>query len=327
MRVTVIICTRNRASSLSDTIKSLCKVEIPKGWKADLLIVDNGSTDTTRNVVEKTVFAGRRARYLPEQTLGVASARNSALLAAEGEFLLWTDDDVRLPAEWMSGMIKPLVDGRMDAVAGGVRLAFGRDRYWMGTCLRSWLASTEGLFPDRPGRMIGANMAFHRRVLEAAPRFDVALGPGALGMGEETLFSYQLVAGGFRLGSAFEVQVEHTFDTGRLCPRGLQDVARSMGRSEAYIAHHWHGINSSDVLIKNFEAKLRLAYWRVRARLQNRVPPGLLEKELQAFSALHYWQYLRTISRSPRRYCQEETKGGAVQPEKSKEVLEPRWSR
>jgi hypothetical protein len=170
-------------------------------------------------------------------------------------------------------------------------------------------------------------MAFHRRVLAAAPRFDVALGPGALGMGEETLFSYQLVAGGFRLGSAFEVQVEHAFDTGRLCPRGLQGIARAMGRSEAYIAHHWHGTSSSDVRMKSVEAKLRLAYWRIRARLQNRVPPGLMEKELQAFSALHYWLYLSSICRSPRLYCQMDTDEGAYQGKQPAKALESRWGR
>jgi glycosyltransferase involved in cell wall biosynthesis len=92
--------------------------------------------------------------------VGVASARNRCLDLATGDVLLWTDDDVRLPRDWIEKMVAPIAQGRMDAVAGGVCLAFGRKREWMGRCLRTWLASSEGLSEGRPGRMIGANMAF-----------------------------------------------------------------------------------------------------------------------------------------------------------------------
>jgi glycosyltransferase involved in cell wall biosynthesis len=63
MRVTVIICTKNRAASLEATIQSLSRVDVPRGWEADLLVVDNGSTDHTRVVVEGVYFAGRKARF------------------------------------------------------------------------------------------------------------------------------------------------------------------------------------------------------------------------------------------------------------------------
>ncbi len=302
MRVSILICTKDRVSSLADTLKSLSRVRIPEGWFVELVVVDNGSTDGTRALVESTSFAGRRARFAVESAPGVASARNLAVEIAEGDVLLWTDDDVRVPTDWIAGMVRPIIDGTMDAVAGGVVLANGRERYWMGACLRAWLASSEGLSVHRPGRMIGANMAFHRRVLGDTLRFDPALGPGALGMGEETLFSYQVEASGFRIGSAFRVRVEHAFDPRRLCAKGMATLARSMGRSEAYIAHHWHGVEPTDSVCPILDARLRWLYWRLRARMQSRVPPGLVEGELQAQARLYYWQYLRALSGSPRLY-------------------------
>jgi hypothetical protein len=153
--------------------------------------------------------------------------------------------------------------------------------------------------------MIGANMAFHRRVLGSKVRFDPVLGPGALGMGEETLFSYQIERCGFVIGSAFDVVVEHAFDCGRLCPAGLAKLACSMGRSEAYIAHHWHGVEAAGVLWKRADALLRLAYWRCRARAQKEVPPGLLEGELQALARVHYWNFISQIRLCKRRYVAE----------------------
>jgi hypothetical protein len=87
--------------------------------------------------------------------------------------------------------------------------------------------------------MIGANMAFHRRVLGPGVAFNVELGPGGLGFHEESLFSLQLVAAGFRLGGALEVAVEHHFDPSRLTRAGLLDIAGKMGRSRAYLEYHW----------------------------------------------------------------------------------------
>jgi glycosyltransferase involved in cell wall biosynthesis len=305
MRISTIICTRNRANALRETLSSLAKVEVPNGWQVETLIVDNGSSDQTKELVAGFRLPWGRARFEEERVPGVASARNRALQCAEGDILVWTDDDVRLPVGWIRGMVNPIREGRMDAVAGGVRLALGRMRVWMGPCLRSWVASSEGLSPMRPGRMIGANMAFHRRVFEGRVRFDPALGPGVLGMGEETLFSYQLERDGYVIGSAFDVVVEHAFDTGRLCQEEMSTLARSMGRSEAYIAYHWHGVDVSDAFSKRLDAHLRLAYWRVRARLQRKAPPGLSEGELQAQARVHYWDFISDLRGSKRRYVLE----------------------
>jgi glycosyltransferase involved in cell wall biosynthesis len=305
MKVSILICTKDRAASLRDTLSSLARVAVPRGWKVDLLVIDNGSRDGTREVVRAARFRFGTPRVESETILGVASARNRALDCASGEVLLWTDDDVRLPEDWIERMVTPIQQGRMDAVAGGVSLAFGRKREWMGPCLRSWLASSEGLSEGRPRRMIGANMAFHRRVLGSKVRFDPVLGPGGLGMGEETLFSYQIERCGFVIGSAFDAVVEHAFDCGRLCPAGFAKLAYSMGRSEAYIAHHWHGVDADGALWKRADALLRLTYWRCRARAQKKVPPGLLEGELQALARVHYWNFLNQIRLSKRKYVAE----------------------
>jgi glycosyltransferase involved in cell wall biosynthesis len=306
MKVSILICTKDRAAALRDTLSSLARVAVPRGWKVELLVVDNGSRDGTREVVQGARFGFGTPRIESEIVPGVASARNRCLDKATGEVLLWTDDDVRLPRDWIEKMVRPIQEGRMDAVAGGVCLAFGRKREWMGRCLRSWLASSEGLSDGRPGRMIGANMAFHRRVLSSKVRFDPVLGPGALGMGEETLFSYQIEKCGFVIGSAFDVVVEHAFDCGRLCPSGFAKLAYSMGRSEAYIAHHWHGVDTRGAFWKRADALLRLAYWRCRARVQRKVPPGLVEGELQALFRVHYWNFLHQIRSCKRKYFADE---------------------
>ncbi len=45
--VSIIVCSRNRAASLDRTLRALGQASIPPGWKAEVLVVDNGSTDET----------------------------------------------------------------------------------------------------------------------------------------------------------------------------------------------------------------------------------------------------------------------------------------
>lgn len=310
--VSILICTKNRVGALRETLESISRAHVPAGWRVETVVVDNGSTDGTPVFVRSFTFPWGKARLEVEQQRGVASARTRALKEARGEVLLWTDDDVRVPRDWIERMAAPILDGSSDVLAGGVILAPGRERPWMGPCMRAWLASSEALHPSRPGRVIGANMAFHRRVLACVDRFDPSLGPGALGMGEETLFSYQLIEKGFRIDPAFGVQVQHAFDVSRLSVCGFQKIAHAMGRSEAYLAYHWHGVDVSQASMKIADAYLRLGVWKVRGWVRRRsVPPGLLEGELQARARVAYWCHLRVLKGERRKYFPRSAAGRA----------------
>jgi len=49
--VTILICTRNRDRLLGETLDSLAQLHVPAPWRCEVLIVDNGSTDRTRETV------------------------------------------------------------------------------------------------------------------------------------------------------------------------------------------------------------------------------------------------------------------------------------
>jgi GT2 family glycosyltransferase len=88
-----------------------------------------------------------------------------------------------------------------------------------------------------------ANMGIRRAVLEKVPAFDPELGPGALGFGEDSLFSWQLALAGFRLGFVKEAVVVHHLDASRLRRSAWLDTARKRGPTRAYLVHHWrHGV-------------------------------------------------------------------------------------
>jgi glycosyltransferase involved in cell wall biosynthesis len=101
MFVTVAICTFNRAESLRRTLDSLAAMRAVGDVVWELIIVNNNSTDHTDEVVEG--YSDRlplRREFEPLH--GHSNARNCAIAAAKGEYIVWTDDDVVVGASWLA---------------------------------------------------------------------------------------------------------------------------------------------------------------------------------------------------------------------------------
>lgn len=85
--ISVIIPTYNHAHFLSDAIQSA----LNQSYHAlEIIVVDDGSTDHTRTVVESF---GERVRYLWQENRGLAGARNTGITAARGEYIALLDAD------------------------------------------------------------------------------------------------------------------------------------------------------------------------------------------------------------------------------------------
>jgi len=131
-------------TSLEQTLWSIGRCRVPADVAAELLVVDNASTDDTAGVLNQTKLPNMPLRMLRRTRRGKSRACNRALAEARGDFFLFTDDDVRIPADWIEGMCRPLIDGSAEAVAGGVVFFAGADGR-VRVC-RSWFASTEDIY-------------------------------------------------------------------------------------------------------------------------------------------------------------------------------------
>lgn len=303
--VSIIICTRDRADSLRETLASVASTDIPPDLDVELVVVDNGSTDATPRVIEAQPAAPRLpVRRLFEPAPGLSNARNAGLRHTASEVILFTDDDVRVPAGWIAGMCRPILSGEVDAVEGGVHFpasyegALSREPF---RTRRGWLASTEDHDPRRPDSLVGANMAFSRRVADALEGFDPELGAGALGFGEESLFAERLVAAGFRLGSALENSVAHHFDLARLTVPFLVKMAERMGRSTAYVDYHWGNADPQPARAMIRRARLLLACERLLSPWRFVAARGRWQVT-QRTMTLAYWRQLAVHAGQPRRY-------------------------
>ncbi|SEB47331.1 glycosyltransferase family 2 protein [Terriglobus roseus] len=92
--VSVLVPTYNRADCLLETLDCVL-AQTHTDW--ELIIVDDGSTDGTGNLVAAHFQGDTRLRYIYQQNAGVSHARNTGLRAAKGDFIAFLDSDDR----WM----------------------------------------------------------------------------------------------------------------------------------------------------------------------------------------------------------------------------------
>src|SRR2546427_208310 len=100
--LTVLFATRNGGETLAAVLEHYCALEEPPGgW--NLLIVDNGSTDQTREIIHS--YRRRLAlTYLFEPEPGKNTALNTGLASIGGDLVLLTDDDTFPNRDWLVRM-------------------------------------------------------------------------------------------------------------------------------------------------------------------------------------------------------------------------------
>jgi glycosyltransferase involved in cell wall biosynthesis len=88
-RVSIIIATYNFGRFLAETLENVFRQTL-QDW--ELVIVDDGSTDNTREIVNR-YLSDKRVRYVFQRNRGLASARNTGIRASSGEYVQFLDAD------------------------------------------------------------------------------------------------------------------------------------------------------------------------------------------------------------------------------------------
>jgi GT2 family glycosyltransferase len=301
--VTILICTRNRCGDLARTLEALRSLQVPPSWQVELVVVDNGSSDETARVVSELRLPYGEVRMIREDRKGHDIAYNTGLKAARGQVILFTDDDVRPPPDWLESMCSPILSGEADAVAGGVEMAPHLQRPWAKPMHRAFLARTADLKVGPAGQeLVGANMAVGRYVFKTIPCFDPELGPGALGFKGDTLLWLQMLRSGFRVLSRPDVCVEHHFQASRWSREAFLQRALGQGRSEAYTNHHWRHKRMRLPAIQGAAIGIMIRLWRLFHRGATQRVEGIHVHEIVLVYAHSYALGMVHEQRRPRNY-------------------------
>jgi glycosyltransferase involved in cell wall biosynthesis len=119
MDVSVIVPTYNRAASLDALLHDL--TDQRGGPVFEVVVVDNGSVDETRHVVQRHADRDERVRYVLESRPGASHARNAGIAIARAPLLAFIDDDVRPRHDWVVSIASAFVEHpEVDCIGGRV---------------------------------------------------------------------------------------------------------------------------------------------------------------------------------------------------------------
>jgi len=238
MAISVIICTRDRADSLEQTLESLFSPSnvALSDWEA--IVVDNDSGDKTAEVCGgfKSRFP-ERFHYLVEKRRGKSNALNSGIAAARGQILAFTDDDVRCAPDYIQAVRAVFDRYPADAVQGRILLDCEAGHpVW----LDRFLGLTVGWrdcgseVTELEGTLCGTNMLARAEVLHKVGGFLPDLGPGAIGLGEETELTLRMRQAGCRMLYAPQILIWHRLPKKRLTKEFIRRRFFQQGRAGAY---------------------------------------------------------------------------------------------
>jgi glucosyl-dolichyl phosphate glucuronosyltransferase len=222
MDISVVLATYNRAASLRVTLESFSSLVSPVDLTWELLVVDNNSTDATREVVESFAkTTGFPIRYTFEKRQGKSIALNAGVAEARGEIIAFTDDDVLLHNNWLVSLKRTFDEVDCSAVAGKVVPQWNHPK-------PDWLRM-EGQFAvtnfdqgDEPKEIrvppIGANSAFRKDIFRQHGPFRLDLGPSSSRHTvtcEDWEFGERLIRAGEKIAYCPTAIVYHPVDPNR----------------------------------------------------------------------------------------------------------------
>jgi glycosyltransferase involved in cell wall biosynthesis len=226
MRITVGICTWNRASLLDRALESFQRLVVPERVEWELIVVDNNSTDDTAAVLNRHL-GSVPLRPLFEARQGKSVSCNTLLAAATGDLILWTDDDACPDPQWMVAMHRAFMEHRADLVFGAVRPAwlapvprwFG-PRFWGNFALLDY-GDAPFIVTDDDHPFYGVNYGIRTSVLRSIGGFREDIGPvHEAGGGEDIELYVRARAANVRMAYDPSVIVGHMIEPWR-CTRSF----------------------------------------------------------------------------------------------------------
>lgn len=222
LNFSLIVATRDRAAVLPLFFDAVAELRFPRSG-FEVIMVDNSSRDETPGLISAEIARGRfDLRSITEARPGPSHARNLGAESATGRLVLFLDDDVLvdpflLAAYTAAAASSPILQGRVN-----LRMECPRP-VWLTDDMAAFLGQlTEGPLPaPLGGSMRSGNMAVERKVFLDLGGFRTDLGPGGVGMGEDTEFGLRAAARGFSPWYVPDAIVEHLIPPERVTRRAI----------------------------------------------------------------------------------------------------------
>jgi glycosyltransferase involved in cell wall biosynthesis len=236
VRVSVVVCTRNRADQIVACVESILA---NRADHFELLVVDQSDDRATESALA-CYASDPRFRHVLIPTRGLSRSRNEGIALTTGPIVAFTDDDCRASDDWVENIDRIFSDDPdVGLLFGRVELPVGASDTGFGASFVPSRREYKDAFPPVGVPWgIGANMAFRREVFDRVGLFDALLGAGGkFRAGEELDLTIRVLAAGFKVVNAHEVSLLHLgVREGEDASKLLHGYALGTG---AALAKHW----------------------------------------------------------------------------------------
>ncbi len=294
IELSVIVCTRNRARQLATLFQCLGSQRDIEDIRWEIVIVDNNSSDNTKEVAYAFCEGSNlKINYLFEEKTGLSYARNAGILASKGSLLLFIDDDVLIPQEFISNALFGIKEFPEFQIFGFRVLPEWQENtkppFWLTfkknfnlplNLIQSFLPvhdlGPEPLqYPNRIAKNpIGASFLVKKEVFEKLGPFREDLGAGQSGVCEDTEFFWYALINDFKILYWPYAALYHTVDPSRLTVGYLHKWYFNLGKSLYLVKNTGRIFNllkEKEIIAQNPEARKlysALAHYSLASRFK-----------------------------------------------------------
>lgn len=186
IKLSVIIATRNRSKPIIECLNSIAaSIQASSHPETEILAIDSASTDDTAVTIQNWIKTNEEinARLIKNEIKGTSLARNTGILNASGNTLIFLDDDCQMEPEYIENCHKLFTNDKSLTLRGG-RVILG-DETDMPISIRkmtepkTWNRSQDPeSYLTINNALLGCNMACPKTLFDDIGLFDERLGPG-----------------------------------------------------------------------------------------------------------------------------------------------------
>lgn len=211
MRLTILICTFNRATILNDCLRSFTKQTVSLNH-FEVLIINNNSTDNTQNIIERYSNKYSNFKYVFEPKQGLSYARNRGYQEAETKWVAYIDDDAKAYPNYVERVLWVIENFDFDCFGG---MSYG----WFKDKKPKWLSKefgTHALLLNKIGKLnsgafAGCNLLVKKAALKNVGGFktDLGMNGSKIGYGEDNEIILKLRDKRYVIGFDPKLKVDH----------------------------------------------------------------------------------------------------------------------
>ena len=245
MKISIIICTFNRADLLKEALTSFVD-QTAKPNLHEIIVVDNNSTDETQATANSfsNKFPNFNVVFEPKQ--GLSHARNKGFSEANTDWIVYMDDDAKAHGDLVERIIYVTENYNFDCFGGAYFpwYKYGKPKWFKDEYASFCPQNNTGIIGKTYSH--GGIIIFRKQALQAVEGFSTAIGMqgNKISYGEETHIQIKMKKHGYIIGFDPLSRIDHLVNACKLTPLWFIKSAYASGRDS------WHILNNQPTLAK-----------------------------------------------------------------------------